>query len=155
MTQYNKATICLNGHVLSSSTKNYLKYCKQCGSETMSTCPSCKNYIHGEPVVEFPWLLGEYIPPSYCHECSNPYPWTSQVLENAIELIALDDDIPKEHKEIIKLALPDIITETPTTPVAVAKYKKFMSVAADYTKNGMKNLLIDVISDTVKKSMFG
>lgn len=151
---YNKATICLNGHTISSSEQNYSKFCKLCGSKTISLCEECNTPIKGiyedDLIIDF-----FYNPPAYCDECGNAHPWTSQILHNAVELIALDDDIPDAHKEIIKTALPDIIIETPTTPVAVAKYKKFMNSAADYTKNGMKNLLIDAISDTVKKSIFG
>lgn len=151
---YNKATICLNGHTVSSTVQDYSNFCDMCGIETISVCKNCNNYIKGLYENDL-WIDYHYAPPAYCDECGHPFPWTSQVLNNAIELIALDDDLPDKHKEIIKQALPNIIIETPTTPVAIAKYKKFISVAANYTKNGMRNLLIDIVSDTVKKSMFG
>lgn len=155
MGYYKKATICLNGHVASSSSANYRKFCKECGSETISLCPSCNSYIQGDYEVPGVVALGfKYNPPSYCHECGKPYPWTSTILDNAVELISLDDELPDEHKEIIKNALPDLIVETPTTPVAVAKYKKYMSSATGFIKDSLRNLLVDVVSDAVKKSLW-
>ena len=77
------------------------------------------------------------------------------VIANAVELIALDDELPEEYKEIIKTSFPDLVVETPHTPVAVAKYKKYMPKAADYVQNGIKNILYDVASEAVKKAIWG
>lgn len=155
MGYYKDATICLNGHAASSSTANYRKFCKECGAKTISKCQHCDSRIQGYYETPDIISLSKYIPPSYCHDCGNPYPWTSQILENAIELISLDDDLPEKHKQIIKNTFPDIIVETPTTPVAVAKYKKHISKSADYIQDGLRNLFIDVVSETVKKSIWG
>lgn len=150
---YNKATICLNGHVISSTSEKYRKFCKVCGSETISLCPNCKNYIQGAYETEF--FLSDYERPSYCHECGHPFPWTSKIIENAVELVSLDDNLPNNHKEIIKLALPDLLVETPTTPLAVAKYRKYITSAQDFVKDGLKNLMFDIVNETVKKSLWG
>lgn len=156
MGYYEIATICLNGHVASSSTSNYRKFCKECGKETISTCQSCGSNIQGDYNVPGVVALGStYNPPSFCHECGEPFPWTEMVIANAVELIALDDDLPEEYKEIIKNSFPDLVVETPTTPVAVAKYKKYMPKAADYVQNGIKTILYDVASETVKKAIWG
>lgn len=156
MGYYKNATVCLNGHAASSSTANYRKFCKDCGEKTISRCGNCETNIQGDYEVPGVATIGfTYYPPAYCHNCGHPYPWTSTVLENAIELIALDDDLPSEHKEIIKNAIPNLVVDTPTTPVAVAKYKKYMSKSTDYIREGIENLLIDVVSETVKKSIWG
>lgn len=155
MGYYKDATICLNGHAASSTQANYRKFCKDCGLETISQCTHCDAHIQGDYEVPGVAAIGfTYYPPAYCHNCGYPYPWTSRFLENAIELIALDDELPEEHKEIIKNAFPDLIVETPTTPVAIAKYKKYMSKSADYIQEGIKNLLIDVVTESVKKSIW-
>lgn len=155
MGYYQNATVCLNGHAASSTTANYRKFCKDCGSETISKCNNCNTLIQGDYEVPGVAAIGfTYYPPSYCHNCGHPYPWTETILENAIELITLDEDLPAEHKEIIKNALPDLVVETPTTPVSVAKYKKYMTKSAEYVQEGMKNLLIDVVSEVVKKSIW-
>lgn len=143
----------MNGHVISSTSAKYRKFCKECGSETVSLCSNCKNYIQGAYETEF--FLSDYERPSYCHECGHPFPWTSKIIENAIELVSLDDDLPNDHKEIIKLALPELLVETPTTPLAVAKYRKYITSAQDFVKDGLKNLMFDVVNETVKKSLWG
>lgn len=156
MGYYQDTTICINGHVASSTESNYRKFCKKCGSETISTCPNCNTHIQGDYYTpDFAFIGFDYHPPSFCHECGKPYPWTAQIIDNAVELVSLDDELPKEHKEIIKGAFPDLIVETPTTPVAVAKYKKYMPKAAEYVQNGVKKILYDVASEAVKKSIWG
>ncbi|PTJ69580.1 DUF2321 domain-containing protein [Mammaliicoccus sciuri] len=151
---YTRATICLNGHVSSSSEANYRKFCKECGESTISNCSKCQSAIQGYYYV--PGFFGKinYDAPNYCHECGNPYPWTEKILINAIELVSLDEELSEEHRLIIKNAIPDLIIDSPTTPVAQAKYKKYMSQAADYVQEGARNLLIDVVSEAVKKSLF-
>lgn len=153
MGYYEKATICLNGHVISYRHMKYSKHCKKCGEETISLCSNCNNYIQGGYYIRDFGIAGGYTRPSYCHACGKPYPWTTKILDNAVELISLDDDLPKNHKEVIKLALPDLLVESPTTPVAVAKYKKYISSAQGFVKDGLKNLMIDVVTETVKKSL--
>lgn len=154
MVYYLTPTICLNGHVVSSRSENYSKFCKSCGNSTISHCPSCSKSIQGH--YEVPGVFGffDYIPPSYCHECGEPYPWTSQVINNAVELLALDEQLPSDQKEIIRLALPDLLIETSTTPVAVAKHKKYIPSAQSFVKDGLKNLLFDIVNETVKKSLW-
>lgn len=153
---YERATICLNGHVCSSYDANYRKHCKICGETTVSNCQSCNTPIQGRytipSVVD---LASRYRKPSYCHNCGHAYPWTTRVIENAIELLALDEDLPEDQKEIVKLALPDLLVEKPSTPVAVAKYRKFIPKAATYIQDGLKNILVDVVSESVKKSIWG
>ncbi|MDW8551090.1 DUF2321 domain-containing protein [Staphylococcus nepalensis] len=151
---FENATICLNGHVSSSSTANYRKFCKECGQPTISNCLNCSTSIQG--YYHVPGFLGayDYPVPNYCHECGTAYPWTEKVLNKAVELVSLDEQLSEEHRTIIKSAIPDLLIDSPTTPVAQAKYKKYMSYAADYVQEGARNLLIDVVSETVKKSLF-
>lgn len=156
MGYYQSATICLNGHVLSYTTKKSSKYCEKCGLKTISHCESCNKEIKGEYSSDFLMpLLSDYTKPFYCEYCSNAFPWTEKILNNAVELVTLDEELTAEYKEIIKSALPDLIVETPVTPVAVAKYNKYMESSAGFIKDGMKNLLINVVSDQVRKSIWG
>ncbi|WP_217971470.1 DUF2321 domain-containing protein [Staphylococcus xylosus] len=151
---YKNATICLNGHVSSDSTADYIKFCKECGLATTSRCSNCSAPIQGYYYI--PGFLGssDYQVPYYCHECGSAYPWTNKILENAVELVSLDDKLSEEHKTIIKNSIPNLIVDSPTTPLAQAKYKKYMSHAADYVQEGARNLLIDVVSESVKKALF-
>lgn len=75
-------------------------------------------------------------------------------LNNAVELVALDDELDEVSKDLIKNAIPDLIADSPTTPVAVSKCRKGLLRAGDALKNALYNLLIDVLSDTAKKMLF-
>lgn len=153
---YKNATICINGHVMSSSTAGSQPYCDICGKHTVSQCVNCSTAIQGDYEIPEIAVVGfSYYKPSYCYKCGHPFPWTETLINNAVELIALDDNLTDEDKAIIKSALPDLIVETPTTPLATAKYKKFIPKAAKYIQDGLKNLLVDVASETVKKSLWG
>lgn len=154
MGYYKNATICLNGHVVSSYSSNYSQFCARCGKETISKCSNCNTSIRGSYKAPRTTKF-RYSPPSYCRSCGNAFPWTETLLNNAVELISLDDDLSDEVKEIIKHALPDLIVETPSTPLATTKYKKFIPEAAKYVQDGLRSLLVDVVSETVKKSIFG
>ncbi|WP_165983676.1 DUF2321 domain-containing protein [Macrococcus bovicus] len=156
MGYYRGATICLNGHVVSNWDKNYQKHCKECGSQTISSCTNCDAAIEGE--YHEPSIMvigGTYQRPSHCQECGHAYPWTERVINNAVELLSLDENISEEHKLIIKNAFPDLMVETPATPVAVAKYKTYVPKAAETVQNGLKNIFVDVVSEAVKKSIWG
>ena len=153
---HNEATICSNGHVVSENFSNYQKYCSICGEKTFSICENCKSPIQGSLNMIQAALFGEkpYTIPYYCHSCGSPYPWTIKILDNAVELISLDEELDDESKELIKNAIPNLIVDTPATPLAVAKYKKGMKKAGKVLKDCMYNLLIDVVSETVKKMLF-
>ncbi len=151
---YYNATICLNGHIVSSCKASFQKYCSMCGKETYSRCPSCHASIHGLIKLDGLAITGPYIKPFYCYECGSPYPWTQKILSNAVELLSLDDYLDDASKELIKNAIPELMVDTPTTPLAVAKYRKGMAHAGQTIKDLMHQLLVDVVSETVKKSLF-
>jgi hypothetical protein len=152
---YHGATICLNGHVLSKYTANSQKRCSKCGTETYSICDHCHTPIHGLAEIKGV-VVGNrpYDLPYYCHECGFPYPWTQKILDNAVELLSLDDDLDDSSKELIKNAIPGLLTDTPSTPVSIVKYKKYMSEAGQIIRDSMHQLLVDVVSETVKKTLF-
>ncbi|PGW31809.1 DUF2321 domain-containing protein [Bacillus thuringiensis] len=152
--------ICLNGHQISffhNLHNDKVKFCEKCGESTINTCQNCKFPIEGYFYPSGIITMGpETFPiPSYCKNCGYAYPWTESILTNAVELIALDDNLDSTTKEIIQNAIPDLLIDSPTTPIAVAKYKKYIENASSTVKNGMRSLLVDVLSETVKKSIFG
>lgn len=159
MTQYYQL-ICKNGHQESfwhSLGNQSSIFCEKCGEITIDKCLHCNYPINGYYYPDGVITLGpDTFPiPSYCKDCGKPYPWTEKILNNAIELISLDDDLDSRTREIIKNAIPDLLVDTPTTPLAVAKYKININKASQIVKDGMRNLLVDVLSETAKKSLFG
>ena len=113
-------------------------------------------HIRGSYYVEGVVFLGnsDYTKPYYCHNCGTPYPWTQKILDNAVELLSLDNELDSSSKELIKNAIPNLIVDTPTTPIAIAKYRKGIANAGQIVKESLRQLLIDVISETAKKTLF-
>lgn len=150
--------VCQNGHQYTDKAEknsDNAMYCSECGETLINTCPSCNLKIKGD--IQYDGIV-DFFPtsvPAFCIGCGEPYPWTTRVLENAFEILSLDENLPKEQKKLIKLALPDLLVEKPSTPVAIAKYRKFIPKAATYVQDGLKNIFIDVVSETVKKSIWG
>ncbi len=153
---YHSATICRNGHVLSKYESISNEFCPKCGEKTYSHCPTCNACIRGLADVEGVLIIGnrKYNKPNYCYACGGPYPWTEKIINSAIELLALDDELDESTKDLIKTAIPDLIVDTPSTPIATAKYQKAVSKAGQILTNSLRNLLIDVVSETVKKTIF-
>ena len=68
--------------------------------------------------------------------------------------MSLDDDLDETSKELIISAIPELLVDTPTTLVAVSKYKKGISKAGQMVRDSMRQLLVDIVSETIKKSLF-
>ncbi|MFL0441339.1 DUF2321 domain-containing protein [Enterococcus pernyi] len=151
--------VCINGHQISILSTNNSdpqpdEYCEKCGSKVITTCQTCKTPILGHESVDGVFGMFSIPVPNYCRHCSNPYPWTSLILESAIELLALDENLPDSDKALIKAAIPDLLVDTPKTQLAEAKFKKGFSNASKLVKDSLYNLLVDVLSESVKKTIF-
>lgn len=151
---YYNATICINGHVMSSYESNKQPYCSKCGKITISECQSCHSPIHGMYKSDIPILGAQYHKDLYCYNCGNPYPWTKSIIDSAVEILSLDETLTDENRELLRTAIPDLLVETPKSPVAVARYKTFLSKTQNYIKNALYQVFVDVLSETVKSSLF-
>ena len=152
---YENATICINGHVMSASDSNVQPFCSKCGKATISECTHCGSPLHG--MYEIPGVVclgAKYHKDLYCYNCGNPYPWTESIINSAVEILSLDEELSKENIDILKNAIPDLLVDTPQTPVATARYKRFLDKTQNFIKNSLYQLFVDVLSDTVKKSLF-
>ncbi|WP_082547607.1 DUF2321 domain-containing protein [Rhodanobacter sp. Soil772] len=156
---YDTAQICLNGHVVStfasSQPQSSQKFCAKCGAETIMGCAGCNTAIRG--YYHVPGVIGffEYSKPAYCYGCGKPFPWTAASLEAASELV---DDLPTlshEEKQQLKESFPDLVRDTPRTAVAEGRFKRLTKKAGTEAVGAMRSILIDVVSEAVKKSIFG
>ena len=161
MGYYFIAQVCLNGHVV---TDRYEKspelrkpFCTKCGQPTIIQCPSCNANILGDYHVDGVVWLGtsEPMAHAYCHNCGNPYPWTESNLKAISELLELDEQLQESDIATMKEILPDLITDTPKSKVAEAKYKIIMRKAGKATAEAVKELIICIASEAIKKSLFG
>jgi hypothetical protein len=99
MDYYDVSQICLNGHTITrraaSSPEFTKKFCPKCSEETITTCPNCNQPIQGEFHVEGVMAVSFEVPPppSFCHNCGHPYPWTNRRIESARALADEFDEL--------------------------------------------------------------
>lgn len=162
-TQYAQS-VYLNGHQQSDSLSWGAQvdgFCKECGAKLISTCPSCKSPIPGSidpnDYNSGVLVLGgntETPVPKYCNNCGKPYPWTQTAIDATKELINMSD-LSSDDKKSFENSIPDLLTETPKTKLATTKFKIYASKAGVTIANGLKEILIDVVSESVKKAIWG
>jgi len=127
---YDTAEICLNGHIISSQALSkpecHEEYCNSCGEKTIQTCQNCNSPIRG--YYHRPNIAGitTINTPSFCYNCGNPYPWTETRLQAAQDLINEIDELSEEEKEKFADSLPDVIADTPKTPLAATRFNKVL-----------------------------
>lgn len=155
---YQTAQICNNGHVITSniSAREELSpFCPKCGTQTITKCPHCQAFIRGEYEVPGVFCLrSTFITPSYCHACGNPYPWTEGVFNSISELLDLQDQLTMEEKEQFMSYLPIIFSETPQSEVTSLKLRILWNKLPSEIGALTKNILIEVISESIKKILF-
>lgn len=159
MSGYKTSIICTNGHLITGSSNgdnSNNKFCTKCGAPTITSCPKCSTPIRGKYNMDGVLDLTPYkYVPKYCHNCGNPYPWTKNALDSAKLLINEDEQLSDTEKENFSNSLPDLIVDTPTpkTNVAVVRFKKYISKVASATADGIKDIIVDIASETIKKSL--
>ena len=156
---YDIAQVCINGHVINSMSQDYpqsnQKFCDKCGEKTITSCPECttniRGYYHAQGVIG----SFKYEPPRFCYNCGSSFPWTKSSLEAAAELADEIEGLTDNEKTQLKEALPALVKDGPKTVIAESRFKKLMKKAGKDTYDGMRSILIDVVSEAVKKSVFG
>lgn len=158
MGYYKTAQICKKGHVVTPNI-NYkppLQHCPHCGSVTYTECPFCGASIRGAFVRQgVSTDYTAYKPDFYCCECGKAFPWTIYFLERTDSILALDADLSLEYKDLIRNAIPDLVTESPTVFAAAADYSVGIEKASDIVKSALNNLLITIACESAKTFLFG
>jgi len=156
---YEVAQVCLDGHMITNRYNRNLelrkRFCDKCGAETIHQCRSCNTPIQGKYIVEGAVVLGSGpgSPPSYCHNCGKSYPWTERRLETARYLIEEADELNEEKEELVS-SLPDLVNDTPRTASAAARLRKALSKVGEHTALALKEIFIEIASETAKKLLF-
>lgn len=154
---YDTAQICLNGHVITqvsqSAPEFRQEFCERCGEPTITVCRKCNTAIRGlhHAGAGRPTVGGPYSPPGFCHDCGEPYPWTATALQAAQELADELDDLTDEERETLKNSLDDLVRDTPRTAVAATRFKKLVARAGPAVADALKEILVDVVSESAKK----
>ena len=152
---YDTAQICLNGHTVNASSKGYPQHnqlhCKRCGAGTTTECSACKAEIRGDYNVPSVFVSSHFKAPAFCHNCGKPYPWTQKGLEAARELAAEIEGLTDSERAFLTSSLDDLVRDTPQANVAAVRFKKIVSKTGTAVAQGFKDILINIVSETVKK----
>jgi len=137
------------------------KFCSECGESVINKCEVCKQSIKGRPRYvsqidpPFAYFSGPYFKPSFCINCGNTYPWTSSKKEAAFELIQFSEALNPTEKEDLKNSINDLVTNSPKINVAIVKFKTYTAKAGTEIAKGLRDILIDIVGEAVKKSIWG
>jgi hypothetical protein len=155
---YDVGLICRNGHVVNRSARDFpqrnSKFCTDCGAAAIDACVQCRTPIRGYYHVPGVVSVGDrYRPPSFCHECGTPYPWTEEKLAAAKELALELEDLTDEEREEVVKDLDEVVRDTPRTEVAAFKLRRLLAKAGQEVAGVMKQILVEIATEAAKKQM--
>ncbi|WP_369525236.1 DUF2321 domain-containing protein [Faecalibaculum rodentium] len=105
-------------------------------------------------VIPFCYAL-KYARPYFCPYCGKPYPWTQKAIESAVELLALSEEsLDAETRELLKNCLPDLMTDTPVSKVAAARWGQFLAKSGSLVKNAAHEIFNGIVTEAVLKILF-
>ena len=158
MPKQDVALICLNGHMINQASLKYpennTKFCETCGARNISKCAECnaiiRGTIHYEDIYDYD---DEMKPPSYCHECGNPYPWTAERIKALKEMVEYSELDAKDKKEFLD-NIEIIASDSPRTSLAAIKIKSIgLKLANGLWNDVAKPIIVEIASETAKKTM--
>ena len=156
---YRTAQVCLHGHTttdaLELSPEMAAPYCQDCGQPTICACQNCSAGIRGDYHVEGVFAVSEYSPPSFCHQCGAPFPWTSARISAAKELADEFDDLTSGDRETLKGAIDDLSSDTPRTEIAAHRYRSIISKVGKGAAASMRAIVIEIATEATKRVLFG
>jgi hypothetical protein len=74
--------VCESGHLITrfaeSQPDSRKKRCPGCGAATLMACPKCRGKIPGYHHMSGIAFVDTSLPPSFCDNCGEPFPWTGK-----------------------------------------------------------------------------
>ncbi len=149
------ACVCVNGDVLTARAERlpeYVKpFCGSCGARTIQACQNCNSQLEGDGIDG--GVLGSiYYPPRHCPMCGSPFPWTAAKEAAARELAELLGSTPEEQQALSN-DVADLLSETPRTPLAAARWKRAINKAGAEGISLARDVFVGVVSIAVGKQL--
>ena len=120
----------------------------------MTNCQSCDEPIRGDYHADNLVAVGfTYIPPAFCHKCGASFPWTDRRSRAAIDLFLEDSNIAADNEQFEE-SIQQIARDTPQAQVASKRVTKLMGKIGKETASAIRDILVDVASETAKKILF-
>ena len=156
---YDVAQICLNGHVINDSTQEFpesnKKFCQRCGEKTVTECQNCRFPIRGDYKSTVVVIGVHYKAPAYCENCGSPYEWTARTKKAAEDLANEATGLSAQERGEIVESLDDLAHETPQSKSKALKVKQLLGKAGGTAGGMLRDLVVDVSSEAVKKILLG
>lgn len=111
----------------------------------MSKCHHCGTYI------EYKNSRPNYVP-SYCTQCGQPFPWTSERLKEANQYTD-ELDLSIEEKTALKSSYPDLTRNTPKTEVAIDKFRRAIVKVGPQAADVIKSILVTIADEYAKRQL--
>lgn len=160
MGNYRTAEVCPNGHVTTDSADAYPehreKFCSKCGEATLTQCQKCATSIRGDYHVDGVFGFGgEYAPPAYCHNCGCAFPWTERKVNAATDLVEISGKLSSDELAQFRADLSEMTKESPRLLIASTRFKQTMTKVGSAVAGGVRDIVVDVLSEAAKKAIWG
>lgn len=153
---YDTALICTNGHIINDSFMSLpdfnAAFCSRCGAAGIHQCIECSTDIRGR-YFSSKVFVSTYTAPDYCHNCGKPYPWTRDRIETAKEFLQELDELGDDREKLAN-SLPDLISDTPRTTLAAERWRKALAKVGEHVGVALRELIVEIASESAKKIMF-
>jgi hypothetical protein len=146
------AQICLKGHILHCDGESFesTAYCTKCGSACIDRCQRCNEPIRG--AVQFQ-SANTYSRPRFCHACGRAYPWMSERLLTARELLNKDEKLTAQDRTELWDLLQDVMSN-PTDELTPAK-RKLLEINLGKATGYIKDTILDLTAKTIAEMIKG
>lgn len=160
MGTYRTAEVCPNGHVSTDSADVYPehreKFCSKCGESMATQCQNCSTNIRGHYHVDGVFGFSpEYTPPAFCHNCGHAFPWTQRKVDAATDLVEISGKLSSQELAQFRADLSEMTKESPRVLVASTRFKQTMTKVGVVVAGGVRDIVVDVLSEAAKKAILG
>lgn len=172
--RFRTAGVCTRGHVLSRvcEAADPGERCGICGAPVIRACQACGTPIRGQrewlqftaqlyedsqPLTDTDWTPydEEYVCPSFCQQCGEPYPWVGRQeriweIENRLGLDGLDAGTALALREQLD-ALGEGQEDDDTQ---VKRWKRVSELVPGFLeRSGVKEIAVTVMTEAAKKQL--
>ena len=120
------------------------RFCTKCGAATISACQHCQTKFEYR-------FVGDR--PSYCGGCGKALPWTEAALSAAREYTEELSQLNEIEKTNLNRIIVDLTSETERTPLAVNRFKVFMTKIGPSAATILTETIKAVVSEAAKKML--
>ena len=99
--------------------------------------------------------FGTYKPPAFCRYCGKPFPWTELRLDAARGLALHAEQLNEAEREELVVVVGELVRDVPGTPAAADRFKRLAAKAGLGTANALRDILVNIVSETAKKAIWG